>query len=101
MPEKDKTKATIMVSTELWKRLRVIAILNEFEISELVEEALKEKLAKMQQPEQYAEYKDVKDLRYTPKKPAEEGLKSQPQPQHQTVSESFEAKEPVEIKKKK
>lgn len=63
----DRTKATIMVNTELWKRLRVIAILNEFEISELVEEALREKLAKMQQPEQYKQYEDVKDLRYKPK----------------------------------
>jgi hypothetical protein len=61
-----KTKSTIMIDTDLWKRLKVISVLNEFEISELVEEALREKLARMQQPEQYAEYKDVESLRYKP-----------------------------------
>ena len=82
-----KTKSTIMIDTDLWKRLKVISVLNEFEISELVEEALREKLARMQQPEQYAEYKDVESLRYKPRttpqqqmhQPAEQP-QSQPQP---------------------
>jgi len=80
-----KTKSTVMIDTELWKRLRIISVINEFEISEFVEEALREKLAKIQQPEQYAEYEDVKDLRYKPKGLVEEGLKEieQPQPQSQ------------------
>jgi hypothetical protein len=63
-----KTKSTIMIDSDLWKRLRVVAILNEFEISELVEEALREKLARMQhQPEQDPAYRDVENVRYKPK----------------------------------
>src|SRR5215204_4747461 len=63
-----KTKSTVMIDSDLWKRLRVIAILNEFEISELVEEALREKLERMQQqPEEDPAYKDVENLRYKPK----------------------------------
>jgi predicted transcriptional regulator len=58
-----KTKSTIMIDSDLWKRLRMIAILNEMEISELVEEALREKLGRMKQLEQYSEYKDVEGLR--------------------------------------
>ena len=50
------------MDADLWKRFRMIAILNEMEISELVEQALREKLERMKQLEQYPEYKDVKDL---------------------------------------
>ena len=48
---------------DLWKRFRMIAILNNMEVSELVDQALREKLERMKQLEQYPEYKDVKDLR--------------------------------------
>ena len=48
---------------DLWKRFRMIAILNNMEVSELVDQALREKLERMKQLEQYPEYKDVQDLR--------------------------------------
>ena len=48
---------------DLWKRFRMIAILNNMEVSELVDQALREKLERMKQLEQYPEYNDVKDAR--------------------------------------
>lgn len=58
-----KTKSTIVVDLDLWKRFRMIAILNEMEISELVEQALKEKLDHMKQLVEFDSYKDVEKLR--------------------------------------
>jgi hypothetical protein len=48
---------------DLWKRFRMIAILNDMEVSELVEQALREKLERMKQLEQYDSYKEVENLR--------------------------------------
>ena len=63
-----KTRSTLVIDTDLWKRFRMIAILNEMEISQLVEQSLKEKLDRMKHLDQYSEYKDVKDLRLNRKK---------------------------------
>jgi hypothetical protein len=57
-----KTRSTLIMDSELWKRFKMIAILNEMEVSELVEQALREKLERMKQLEQYPEYKDVRNL---------------------------------------
>jgi hypothetical protein len=57
-----KTRSTLVMDADLWKRFRMIAILNEMEVSELVEQALREKLERMKQLEQYPEYKDVEGL---------------------------------------
>jgi hypothetical protein len=51
------------MDADLWKRFKMIAILNEMEVSELVEQALREKLERMKQLEQYPEYKEVEGLR--------------------------------------
>jgi hypothetical protein len=51
------------MDADLWKRFKMIAILNEMEVSELVEQALREKLERMKQLEQYPEYKDVRNVR--------------------------------------
>src|SRR5215203_347292 len=58
-----KTRSTLIMDEDLWKRFRMIAILNNMEVSELVDQALREKLERMKQLEQYPEYKDVQDLR--------------------------------------
>jgi hypothetical protein len=63
-----KTRSTLVIDTDLWKRFRMIAILNEMEISQLVEESMREKLEHMKHLDQYPEYKDVKDLRLKGKK---------------------------------
>jgi hypothetical protein len=57
-----KTRSTLVMDEDLWKRLRMIAILNDMEVSELVEQALREKLERMKQLEQYDAYKDVEKL---------------------------------------
>jgi hypothetical protein len=60
-----KTRSTLVMDEELWKRFRMIAILNDMEVSELVEQALREKLERMKQLEQYDAYKDVEKLHVT------------------------------------
>jgi hypothetical protein len=92
MPNPKKTKSTIMVDAELWKRLRLITVLNDMEISEFVEEALREKLEKIQQPEQYQAYKDVENIRL----PA--GKQSQ-QLQQQKPSDIFNKDNVIPLKK--
>jgi CheY-like chemotaxis protein len=57
-----KTRSTLVMDEDLWKRFKMIAILNNMEVSELVEQALREKLERMKQLEQYPEYKDVRNL---------------------------------------
>jgi hypothetical protein len=57
-----KTRSTLIMDEDLWKRFRMIAILNNMEVSELVDQALREKLERMKQLEQYPEYKDVQGL---------------------------------------
>jgi len=57
-----KARSTLVMDEDLWKRFRMIAILNDMEISELVEQALREKLERMKQLEQYDSYKEVEKI---------------------------------------
>jgi hypothetical protein len=68
-----KTRSTLVIDEDLWKRFRMIAIMNDMEISELVEQALREKLERMKQLEEYESYKDVKNLRVSKNETGEAG----------------------------
>jgi hypothetical protein len=97
MPNPKKTKSTIMVDSELWKRLRIITVLNDMEISEFVEEALREKLAKIQQPEQYEAYKDVENIRLPTGQQKQQYI-TLPEAEDKILKDKYERENPKEEK---
>ncbi len=80
-----------LVDEEVYKRIRILAIERNVDISVIIEEAMREKVQR-----EYPDYRPPVSVLQQ-----QQQRQQELQPQHQTVSESFEAKEPVEIKKKK
>jgi hypothetical protein len=78
-----KDKTTLVIERDILRRIRIIAYLNDMELSELVEQALDEKLNRMKKVEEYEEYQDVKDLKVSSKKSK--------QSQQQQYSQGFKA----------
>jgi hypothetical protein len=52
MPEYKRIKSTIMVSEDIYKEIRILAIRKSMDISSIVEEALREKITREYQPQQ-------------------------------------------------
>jgi hypothetical protein len=63
----------------------MIAILNNMEVSELVDQALREKLERMKQLEQYPEYKDVQGLHVQSERQKGGGPTQQVQPEDTVI----------------